>query len=91
MLMGEKMSTAMQFLEEMGSDSSSGRLSAEEYAAGVARLDADEAKRRELMERDHAELNALLGECEKAMALVATSIDENWSCEEQSSEAHQAA
>lgn len=91
MLVGEKMSTAMQFLEEMRCDTSSGRLSAEEYAAGVARLDADEARRRELMERDHAELNALLGACEQAMALVATSIDENWNCEEQGSEAHQTA
>lgn len=81
----------MQFLEEMRSNSSSGRLSAEEYAAGVAQLDADEAKRRVLMERDHAELNALLGACDKAMALVATSIDEHRNCDEEHSEAHQAA
>lgn len=80
------MSSAIQFLEEMACDTSLGRLSAEEYAAGVARLDADEARRRELMERDHAELNALLGECEKAVALVATSLEESWSAEEQSSE-----
>lgn len=85
------MSSAIQFLEERVCDASLGRLSAEEYAEGVARLDADEAQRRELMERDHAELNALLGECEKAMALVATSLDENWSCDEQPREAHQAA
>lgn len=64
------MSSAMQFLEEMGCDASLGRLSAADYAAAVAQLDADEAQRRALMERDHAELSNLLGGRANVMLLI---------------------
>ncbi len=72
------MSNAIQFLETMGTDASRGRLSAAEYADAVAKLDADESQRRALMERDHAELNALLSGRETVMGYVATPNDDDW-------------
>lgn len=72
------MSNAIQFLEAMGTDASRGRLSAAEYADAVAQLDADESQRRALMERDHAELNALLGGRGKVMCMVSTPNDDDW-------------
>ena len=89
------MSSAIQFLEEMGCDASRGRLSAAEYAAAVAQLDADEAQRRALMERDHAELISLLGGREKVMCVICIpeydETDDDKSEFVQRSEIHQAA
>ncbi|MGH8076818.1 MAG: hypothetical protein ACREPE_05770 [Lysobacter sp.] len=91
------MSSAIQFLEEMGCDASHGRLSAADYAAAVAQLDADEAQRRALMERDHAELSSLLGGRASVMLLVNVATDDDDISDDersefvQRSEIHQAA
>jgi len=45
----------------MGSNAATGRLSAADYAAAVARIDAEETQQRALLARDHVALNGLLG------------------------------
>lgn len=55
------MSNAIQFLEAMGSNAAMSRLSAGDYAAVIAGLDADGSQQRALLERDPIALNGLLG------------------------------
>lgn len=64
------MSNAIQFLEAMGSNASLGRLSAAEYAAAVAQLDADEAQQQALLDRNHVALNGLLDGRPKMVFMV---------------------
>lgn len=64
------MSNVIQFLEALGSNPSMTRLSAGDYAATVAALDADEAQRQALIARDHAALNDLLGGREKMACMI---------------------
>lgn len=54
------MSNVMQFLESMGANATMARMSAAEYAAAIAGLDADNASREALGLRDHSKLNGLL-------------------------------
>ena len=46
------------------------RLSPVEYAATVAALDVDDVQRQALLDRNHVELNDLLGGREKLMCVV---------------------
>ena len=55
------MSKVIQFLETMGRNASSGRVSDAAYAAAVAALDVDAAQTQALLQRDRAALNVLLG------------------------------
>lgn len=55
------MSNVIQFLETLGSNPALSRLSAAEYAANVATLDADAKQRQALLVRDHATLSDLVG------------------------------
>lgn len=66
------MSNAIQFLEAMGSNAALGRLSAAEYAAAVAQLDADEAQQQALLERNHAALSDLLEGRPKMVFMVSS-------------------
>lgn len=55
------MSNVIQFLESMGRDASSSRLTAAGYAEVLAKLDVAPEARDALLQRDAAALNALLG------------------------------
>jgi hypothetical protein len=55
------MTDVIRFLESMGSNPALTNLTATEYAAAVAALDADQAQKQALLDRDHAALNRLLG------------------------------
>lgn len=55
------MSNVIQFLETLGSNPAQGRLSAADYEAVVASLDADRAQQQALLASDHVALNDLLG------------------------------
>lgn len=55
------MSNVIQFLEALGSNPAMTKLSAAQYAATVATVDADDMQRQALLNRDHAALNDLLG------------------------------
>lgn len=70
------MSNVMQFLESMGANAAMARMNAAEYAAAIARLDADDASREALVLRDHAKLNALLDGRPFMMCMVAAPKEE---------------
>lgn len=55
------MSTVIQFLESMGSNASSSRLTAAGYAQALASLEVSPEARAALLQRDPAVLNTLLG------------------------------
>lgn len=55
------MTDVIRFLESMGSNPALANMPAAEYAAAVTALDADQAQKQALLDRDHAELNRLLG------------------------------
>jgi hypothetical protein len=55
------MTDVIRFLESMGSNPALANLSATEYAAAVAALDADQMQKQALLDRDHTALNRLLG------------------------------
>lgn len=63
-------SNVIRFLETLGSNPALTRLSAAEYAATVAALDADHGQRQALLTRDHAALNDLLGGREKVLFAI---------------------
>ncbi len=65
------MSNVMQFLESMGANAAMARMSAAEYSAAIAGLDADEASREALNLRDHSKLNGLLKGRPFMMCMVA--------------------
>lgn len=65
------MSNVIQFLESLGSNPALNRLSPAEYGAAVAALEADDAQRQALMDRDHSVLNELLDGRAKIMFVVA--------------------
>ena len=66
------MSNVIRFLETVGSKP----LSAAEYAASVASLDACPEERQALARRDHIALNGLLGGRDKVMFAVLAEDDE---------------
>lgn len=55
------MTDVIRFLESMGSNPALANLPATDYAAAVAALDADQPQKQALLDRDHAQLNRLLG------------------------------
>ena len=55
------MSNVIQFLEALGSNPASTRLSAAEYSAAVAALDVEDLERQALVDRDQHALSGLLG------------------------------
>ena len=63
------MSNVIQFLEAMGRNPA---LSAAEYAATVAALDANDEQRQALLDRDHAALNQLLDGRAKMICMITT-------------------
>ena len=64
------MTSAIQFLETLGGNPATGKLSASAYAAAVAELDVDENQRQALIDRDHAALNEMLGGREKMVCMI---------------------
>ena len=64
------MSNVIQFLEALGSNPALTKLSASEYAATVAALDADDAQRKALIDADQAALSGLLGGRQEMSCLV---------------------
>lgn len=71
------MSNVIQFLEALGSNPALTRLSAADYEAVVASLDADGAQQQALLHRDHVAINGLLGGRAERMMLM------QWAPEEQ--------
>ncbi|MGH8076816.1 MAG: hypothetical protein ACREPE_05760 [Lysobacter sp.] len=64
------MSNVIQFLESLGRNSALTQLSAAEYAATVAALDANDEQRHALLTGDHAGLTDLLGGREQLLCVV---------------------
>lgn len=64
------MSNALRFLEAMGGNPATGRMTASDYAAAVASMDIDAASQQALLARDHEALNRILGGREKMMCLI---------------------
>lgn len=71
------MSNAIQFLESLGSNAASSRLSAAEYTATVASLDIDAAQQQALLDRDEVRLNVLLGGLDSARCVIFTTDQED--------------
>jgi hypothetical protein len=64
------MTNAIQFLETLGGNPATGKLSASAYAVAVAELDVDENQRQALLDGDHAALNEMLGGREKMVCMI---------------------
>lgn len=64
------MSNLIQFLETLGSNAAASRMSAQDYAAAVAALEADEPSRQALLDRDADALNRSLGGRSKMMMSI---------------------
>lgn len=64
------MSNVIQFLEALGSNPALTRLSAADYEAVVASLDADGAQQQALLHRDQVAINGLLGGRAERMMLA---------------------
>lgn len=64
------MSKVIQFLEVLGNNPPMNNMSLGEYASSVAALDANDAQRQALMDRDHSKLNDLLGGREGMRCIV---------------------
>lgn len=69
------MSNVIRFLESMGADAAMARMTAADYEAAIAMLDADEPSRRALSLRDHSKLNGLLNGRPIMMCVVAAPVD----------------
>ncbi len=64
------MSNALRFLEAMGGNPATCRMTPSDYAAAVASTDLDAASQQALLARDHEALNRILGGREKMMCLI---------------------
>ncbi len=71
------MSSAIQFLERLGGDATLSRISAADYAAAVAALDAEPEVRRALLERDTDALNRALGGRPRMLCALVVPQDDN--------------
>jgi hypothetical protein len=69
------MSNVIRFLESMGADAAMARMTAADYEAAIARLDADPSSREALSLRDHSKLNGLLNGRPIMMCVVAAPSD----------------
>jgi hypothetical protein len=69
------MSNVIQFLETMGSNAAMARMSAADYLATVAALDADESSRQALFARDSVKLGAALDARPFMMCMVVAPED----------------
>ena len=80
------MSNVIQFLESMGANAAMARITASDYEAAVAALDADAASREALCLRDHSKLNGLLNGRSIMMCVVAAPEEKQPEQEESPSE-----
>ena len=71
------MSNVIQFLETMGGNAAAARMSAAEYLAAVAALDADEPAQRALLARDSRKLVEALDARPFMMCMVVAPGDDN--------------
>lgn len=78
------MSNVIQFLESMGRNPA---MSAAQYAAAVDALNVSDSQKLALSQRDHAQLNVLLGGSVKPM-MLSQYAPEGESSEEGDSEGH---
>ncbi len=70
------MSNVIRFLESMGADAAMARMTAADYEAAIAALDADQPSREALVLRDHSKLNGLLKGRQIMMCNIATPNDQ---------------
>lgn len=80
------MTNAIQMLASMGANASAARMSADQYAAAIAALDADDVLASALLDRDAVAISQALGGRARMVCMVAPAEEEQPAQQDQPSQ-----